>query len=211
MILQIRGTSGTGKTTLMRQLLAATGARAVRFVESKRSKTPLVYKGKWGAYPFYVFGPYESAGSGGCDRIRTVQEVITLVDEYAGPSHRKNGDHRAIIAFEGLLLAHSWGALGEHVHERYGHRYVNAFLDTTEKQAIKNVLNRRTSSNKTEERIAKIVKNVQADYYRVELCFNRVVDRGGRRIVIPYKNAYGFTKDFINDWVDTQSLLFGGK
>ena len=48
-------------------------------------------------------------------------------------------------------------------------------------------------------------KNVWNDFHRVELCYNRVIARGGRRIDIPYKNAFAFTKNYLDEWVLLES------
>lgn len=205
MILQIRATSGGGKTTLMRALYAQAECKPVKQEQMQRGgvKT-LLSKGEWQGVPFYVVGPYDSAGTGGCDRISQIADVIKLVDEPAKKTQRKDGWHTGIIAFEGLLLAHSWGAMGEFLHEHYGPRYVNAFIDTTVGQCYKNVLKRRATSggdNTDKTRLEKIKKNVYDDYHRVELAYTRVVARGGQRIDIPYGNAFDAMAAYLDEWV----------
>jgi len=212
MIFQIRATSGGGKTTLMRALFSLAGCAPCEVQKTARGEKVLLNKGKWGRYPFYVVGPYDAEGTGGCDRIPKIEQVIELVDKVAKPSHRKNGDHKAIVCFEGLLLAHSWGAMGEFLHERYPERYINGFIDTSMEQCYENVLKRREakgSDNTDEERIAKIRKNVEADYHRVELAHKRVIARGGNLIDIPYAKARNFTVRYINEWCKKQEVLYG--
>jgi hypothetical protein len=211
-ILQIRATSGGGKTTLMRALYEAAGCKPLKQETMKRggAKT-LLSDGAWNGVPFYVVGPYDVEGTGGCDRIATIDQVIKLVDNVASKTQAADGvHHRAIIAFEGLLLAHSWGALGEFIHEKYGPRYINAFIDTDVKTCYKNVLARRANGpragNVDPERLAKIKKNVYDDYHRVELCYARVIARGGIRVDIPYRTAYESTAALLDKW----SLLYAG-
>lgn len=210
MILQIRGTSGTGKTTIMRTLMTVAECVPHKVEPGKRKDRVIAYKGKWDELDVIVLGNYENPGTGGCDCINEIETVVQLVDEYAAPSHRKNGDHRAIIIFEGLLLAHSWGRMGEFVHEKYGHRYMNAFLSTTCEDAINNVMARRlrAGADNTPERVAKIVKNIEADYYRVELAYKRVIARGGQLIDVPYKNASEWMVQYIQNYVEEQRMLF---
>jgi hypothetical protein len=124
-----------------------------------------------------------------------VQQTIDLIERYGS---RPN----SIVVFEGLLLAHSWGALGEYVHPRWGERYVNAFLDTPVETCIERVTERRASKGRETEgdRAAKIEKNIRDDYYRVELCRRRVVDRGGVLVDIDHTKA---KRKFIKLVVDT--------
>ena len=214
MILQIRGTSGSGKTTLMRKLYAVANCKPIKVEKMQRGgEKVLLSKGEWAGLPFYVVGPYDMTpgATGGCDRISKIEQVVELVDWAAKRTQAKDGvHHTGIIAFEGLLLAHSWGQMGEFLHERYGHRYVNAFLDTTVDQCYKNVMARRKQSgnNKNDaDRIAKIKKNVYDDYHRVELCYTRVIARGGYRVDIPYgPRSYAATAELIDAW----ALLYSG-
>jgi hypothetical protein len=210
-ILQIRATSGGGKTTVMRHIFAEAGCKPVKKQKTKRGEKVLINKGKLGAYPLYIIGPYDSEGTGGCDRISKIEEVIALVDEVAAPSNDSKGDHKAIVCFEGLLLAHSWGQMGEFLHEKYGDRYMNAFIDTSVEQCYKNVLKRRKASgadNTDKERLEKIHKNVVADHHRVALAHNRVIARGGRLIDVPYKTAPQFVLEYLHDWIDIQEVLY---
>jgi hypothetical protein len=210
-ILQIRATSGGGKTTVMRHLYELAGCKPEKVQKTARGQKTLINKGHWGIYPFYVIGPYDSAGTGGCDRISKIEDVIALVDEVAAPSHAPKGCHRAIVCFEGLLLAHSWGQMGEFLHAKYGDRYMNAFIDTSVEQCYKNVLKRRAASgadNTDKARTEKIKKNVVADHYRVELAHKRVIARGGRLIDVPYKTAPQFVEDYLNTWVEIQEVLY---
>lgn len=179
--------------------------------KTARGEKVLINKGKWGPYPFFVIGPYDSAGTGGCDRISKVEEVVALVDEVAAPSHSKRGDHKAIVCFEGLLLAHSWGQMGEFLHEKFADRYMNAFIDTSVEQCYKNVLKRRKASgadNTDKARTEKIEKNVIADHHRVHLAHNRVIARGGRLIDVPYKTAPQFVENYLDKWVGIQEVLY---
>lgn len=97
MIIQIRGTSGSGKTTVMRRVMAATAWEPI-VVEGR--KQPLYYyaKGERTALSgVVVLGHYNSA-CGGCDTIgsaRKVFELTSLVLD-SGPVQ---------VLQEGLLLS----------------------------------------------------------------------------------------------------------
>lgn len=201
MILQIRATSGGGKTTAMRYLFERANCKPVKF----NGKTPWINKGDWNGRNFYVIGPYDKPGTGGCDRIKFVEDAVKLVDFCAD----KSPDN--IVVFEGLLLAHSWGQMGEFIHAKYGRRYVNAFIDTTVEQCYANVLKRREGAgadNTDEARVAKIKKNVYDDYHRVELAYSRVVKRGGLRIDVPYANSGPDLEAYINAWCEVRDAFF---
>jgi hypothetical protein len=210
-ILQIRATSGGGKTTVMRHLFGIACCEPVKVQKTARGQKVLINQGDWRGYPFYVIGPYDAEGTGGCDRISKIEEVVALVDSVAKPTHDKRGNHSGIVCFEGLLLAHSWGQMGEHLHARYGDRYMNAFIDTSVEQCYKNVLKRRKAAgadNTDKERTEKIHKNVVADHHRVALAHKRVIARGGRLIDVPYKTAPQFVENYLNEWVDIQEVLY---
>jgi len=167
----------------------------VRYVDDKRKKV-LVYKGYVDDVPFFMLGDYAPTRSApGCDTIPKISTLTDLAIQYAN----KN-DGRSIVFLEGLLAGHSWGELGERLHPAFGHRYVNAFLDTPVERCLRRVLKRRESKG-TEtppERLAKISQNVQDDYHRVELCYDRVIARGGFRIDVPWRGAPEFCERYIS-------------
>lgn len=184
-LVQLRGTSGSGKTTAMKYVMEKCNATPIRTNDGMTKN--LVYRGVNGSFDgnIYFLGDYSPHRSaGGCDTIPSVQEVIDLIEEYGS---RKN----SLVVFEGLLLAHSWGALGEYAHERWGERYVNVFLDTPEDVCLKRVIERRAKRGEETvgDRLTKISKNVHDDHYRVALCFERVVARGGVRKEISHQDS----------------------
>lgn len=201
MILQIRATSGGGKTTVMRHLFDLAQCRPVLTEKTARSERVLINEGRWGNRKFFVIGPYDQEGTGGCDRINSINKAIELVDKCASPSVQH------IVCFEGLLLSHSWGQMGEFLHAKYGRRYRNAFLDTSVHQCYKNVIRRRAKET-DEARAEKIRNNIIADHYRVELAWERVKARGGSRVRVPYKQSRQFVQNYIDSWCDVMDTLF---
>jgi sarcosine oxidase delta subunit len=191
-LVQLRGTSGSGKTTAMKHLIDCLyDFRPVRKNDTGRKVE--VYAGELpigtdtGLVRVYILGDYsEGRSAGGCDTISSVQHVIDLLEEFGSKAH-------SMVVFEGLLLAHSWGAVGEYCHPRWGERYVNAFLDTPVDLCLARVHLRRAGKGRDTEgdRAAKIEKNIRDDYYRVELCYDRVVNRGGVRVDIEHADACG--------------------
>ena len=116
MIVQLRGCSGSGKSTVAHTLLA------------KFPNEPLVRKkdGKIMAYkveagldkPIYVVGSYHTA-CGGVDTIPTIKEALDRVAYFD-----ENNGH---VFFEGLLISTIYGSVGEFSDR---HEMVFAILDT---------------------------------------------------------------------------------
>lgn len=95
-IINIRGTSGSGKTHLVRQIMNCYGLR-VPYRETGR-KQPIGYtfdRGERGR-PLAVIGHYETA-CGGCDTIAKMERIFELVKISAA-----NGFD---VIFEGLLIS----------------------------------------------------------------------------------------------------------
>lgn len=93
MIIQIRGTSGSGKSTVMRSVMDALGPWLPHRVNGRRQ--PLYYSLVGGSVR--VLGHYESP-CGGCDTIGSARTVFDLCNTFSQRSYD------ALLA-EGLLLS----------------------------------------------------------------------------------------------------------
>lgn len=94
MIIQIRGTSGSGKTYVMRKVREGLGAPEPRFVPGRKKPECYRYLGS-----VYVLGHYEST-CGGCDNIGSARAVYELTKKLIdGPERAK------VVIQEGLLLS----------------------------------------------------------------------------------------------------------
>jgi predicted kinase len=99
-VVNIRGVNGSGKSWLVRRLMKDYGAKAVR----KAERTDLLgigttvegYRVNYKGAPFYVLGPYHGAKSGGCDLVKTQDEVCDLVRKYIKLGH---------VVFEGVIVS----------------------------------------------------------------------------------------------------------
>lgn len=94
MIINLRGTHGSGKTTLVRHVMAQ--YRRCRPVYLDGRKHPIGYVCD---KRLFVVGHYEGDASGGCDTIPKVDLMYRMIQKYA-----KRGMH---VLFEGILAQHS--------------------------------------------------------------------------------------------------------
>ncbi len=105
MILNIRGTSGSGKSTIVREIMDLYPGNRLRVKRSpspktgRQSKNPLCYvlhRHEPHGRPLVVVGHYESA-CGGCDTIPDMDHIFSIVRE----AHLSSKD----VLFEGLLIS----------------------------------------------------------------------------------------------------------
>lgn len=120
-LISIRGANGSGKSTVIRELMCASetcspiyGALGRRRPEASR----LTIEGC--PDPAYVVGPYTSE-CGGADAVQPYALIPQLIEKYA-----TKGGH---VIFEGALISSCWGVIGESL-ERRGRDASVLFLDT---------------------------------------------------------------------------------
>ena len=138
MIVNIRGTSGSGKSTSVRGLMNLAG-RVERC--HAYSNDELFATGRPDAYeldldlgsPLFVVGSYETE-CGGCDSIPTQDEICARVRRYASKGH---------VVMEGLLMSHLFSRYAALDRELQPTPYIWAFLDTPLELCIARVKARR--------------------------------------------------------------------
>lgn len=96
MIINIRGTSGTGKSTLVRNIIALYGAQTKYHLSGRKQPIGYTYKHPNGGRDLAVVGHYETA-CGGCDTIASLDQIFSLV--------RQSHDAGMDVLFEGLLIS----------------------------------------------------------------------------------------------------------
>lgn len=129
LIVNIRGTHGSGKSTVIRTMMSRYGAERLgkgKRPDGYRINLPDIKS------PLYVVGPYETA-CGGCDAIQPYALIWPRVEEYAALGH---------VVFEGALVSSSYGNIGR-ASEAYGNRFVFAFMDTPLQVCLDRVASRR--------------------------------------------------------------------
>lgn len=126
MIIQVRGTSGSGKSTIMRRVMESGGLNPVYVTGRKR---PLYYRGRINGAKVAVLGHYESA-CGGCDTIGSARVVYDLIQKIDSP----------VILCEGLLLSEDvkWSSQLPDLRVLY--------LSTPLKRCIRQIESRRKSA-----------------------------------------------------------------
>jgi hypothetical protein len=121
MLLNLRGSSGSGKSTVVRQLFSRYGARSIygRLGPCK----PEAYRLTGAPCDAFVIGPYLSA-CGGCDRLGSMEPVLALVDKYAQRGH---------VIFESLLISSMYGSVGKFLAS-YRKDAIVAYLTTSQER-----------------------------------------------------------------------------
>lgn len=173
-IVNLRGTSGAGKSTVVHTLLKMYPHEVVeRF--GARGDRPLVYRveaNTWG--PLFIFGPYKTQ-CGGCDAIMGYQDVLPpLLKKYA-----EKGD----ILFEGLLISGGYGSVGRALKSREdaGHRVIFALLDTPLETCLARVQARRAARGVTEPLNP---KNTEQKYRAAHMSQKKIAEEYGHECVM---------------------------
>ncbi len=132
MIISVRGTNGSGKSTVVRGLMERGAAKPIFGVLGP--SRPEAYKLllAFVAEPVFVIGPYVSE-TGGCDSVHPFKLIIELLNKYSKQGH---------IVFEGMMISDTYGRIGV-LLERWGLQAVFAFLPTPLDECIRRVEQRR--------------------------------------------------------------------
>jgi ethanolamine ammonia-lyase large subunit len=102
MIIQIRGTSGSGKTHVMNSIRKQLEPFLVEEVKTEGRKRPLLYYYNVNGRDVLILGHYETP-CGGCDSIGSAPKIYELMVECY--THYIVGGVKPIILAEGLLLS----------------------------------------------------------------------------------------------------------
>lgn len=145
-IVSIRGTHGSGKSTIVKKILDKYGA------EPEEACGPPGTKPKTFGYtlrlpngsPLFVVGPYKTA-CGGCDAIQPYSDIWEHIYEWAGRGYD--------VLFEGALVSSSYGSIGHAMNlwetQRCTPCYF-AFLDTPLEVCLERIRLRRAAKGNFE-------------------------------------------------------------
>lgn len=169
MIINVRGTSGSGKTHLMKRVLALYSGSKLRFKQDGRRQPTGYLLGRGTDQPpgpsLFVPGHYEVA-CGGCDTLDGYETIYGMVRE----AHANGHD----VVYEGLLIS------GEStrpiaLHQEGAPLHVIA-LSTPIDICIASINQRRWAKNPDKPPVKE--KNTRAKLRAVELALIKMVDAG---------------------------------
>ena len=129
-VINIRGTNGSGKTTIVKKVLAAFGGQPI-YNEKGKIKgyvCPDVH-----GQPLYILGAYETP-TGGCDGINKQDTICDLIREFA---------EKGNVLYEGLLISGLFSRYNDLADTMPGHHHIIGFLDTPLEKCIAQTLSRR--------------------------------------------------------------------
>ena len=131
MIISIRGTHGSGKSTAVQELLAQGKGQPIM---GRLRNKPAAYRLTFEEVPdpVFVLGPY-TLTCGGCDAVQPYDLILDLLRDYAPQGH---------IVFEGALVSSSYGRIGA-LLEQLGQEAVFAFLTTPPEECLRRIVQRR--------------------------------------------------------------------
>jgi len=137
-IVSIRGTHGSGKSTIVRKILDKYPHIPHQKVGAKRPEGYLVNLPN--GRNLAVLGPYHTA-CGGCDAVQPYVTILDLLAEAAG--------HGYDVLLEGALVSSSYGSVG-HAMNEHAPDSVFAFLDTPLQTCLDRIKARRAAKGNHE-------------------------------------------------------------
>lgn len=179
MILDIRGTHGSGKTTVIRNLLADQPCDNEPILDGH---SHLGYRLK--RYKASILGKYETA-CGGCDGIKTAEEVGRRVRLFASEySH---------VLLEGILVAHTFQRYSDLANELGNYTFL--FLDTPLETCIQRVQDRRKEAGNSKPLNP---KNIVKDWHCIwERRRPQFIEAGHHVIVLDHKDPMPMIYDLL--------------
>jgi thymidylate kinase len=166
MIISIRGTHGSGKSTIVKELLNKFDAEPL-MVPNEKKPQGYVMKTPWGQ--LRAVGSYETA-CGGCDAIQPYDLIWPRIELYAEHGH---------VIFEGALVSSSYGNIGR-ASEKYGSDFVFAFLNTPLGVCLERIKKRRAAKGNNKPLDP---KNTQVKYDNVARSRIKMEGELGRRCI----------------------------
>lgn len=161
MIVKLHGTSGSGKTTIARGLMAMATTPITEIKNLRGKPEAYMFSLPDVTLPMFILGPYINA-IGGLDCVEDFKDHIRLLHSAAAHGN---------VFYEGLLGSEYYGEIGRQ-SERYGNEHIFAFLDTPVDECVARVKARRLAAgNKklfNEDNTRLRVKKIERLRYRLE-------------------------------------------
>jgi len=138
MIVKLHGTSGSGKTTVARELMKKCVVQPEPLPNIGRKPSGYMALLPGIADPLFILGPYDAV-CGGLDSLGEADDHIALLLKYGPQGH---------VLYEGLLQSGFYGRIGT-ASEMFGDKHIFAFLDTPLEVCLERVLARRAARGTT--------------------------------------------------------------
>lgn len=181
MLISLRGTNGSAKSTVVRKFM--TDAVVTPIYASLGTRLPEAYKVVVSGCkkPVFVLGPYVTQ-CGGCDRLQ-YDQLIELIEKYALKGH---------VLFEGIIVTSVYGRVGT-LLEKYRKNAVFVFLDTPLEVCLE-----RVEARRGKPRDDRLVKNVSSKYNSALRVRDKVVaDKIMRAYTVSATEAPKFLVDLL--------------
>jgi thymidylate kinase len=169
MLINLRGTNGAGKTSVVWSLMGRCPHKPI--YGALGSRLPEAYVLMPELSPVYLIGPYLTP-NGGCDRVMPFALIPQLIETYAQQGH---------VIFEGLLMSTFYGEIGRMIMETQNS--VVMFLDTPLDVCIKRVKARRKMAGNFRPFNPKLLAQKHATIARLKHKF------GARALSVSDRNA----------------------
>lgn len=186
-IINVRGTNGSGKSSTVKAVMQRLGGMtpiyrphaqgSVNYNTPKASQIEAyVCKDRFGVagggmIPAYLIGPYVTE-CGGCDQIKTQDEVCDLVRKYAEQGH---------VLFEGVIVSQIFQRYIDLATElrALGHRYIFAQMNTPLSVCLERIYGRRLAKGQDgtikEELVVEKFKRTTAHFEKIQATGHEVV------------------------------------
>jgi hypothetical protein len=143
-IISLRGTHSSGKTYVMRSLLAKfVHAPVYGVLGPRKPEAYLLHRLNKNVNPIYVLGPYDDTPTSGVDQISPAgfAGVIALIEKY-----RKKGH----VVMEGIHVSKCFGSIGEYLVQHKDELIV-AHLNTPLETCLSDLRKRQAKSRRKRE------------------------------------------------------------
>lgn len=189
MIFNLRGTNGTGKSTVAHALIKKSGAEPIDFWPQARSAKPKAYAGMWKGVPIVILGSYATV-CGGMDTITDINDARDLIVGYG------TDENYPIMFYEGLFISHCLGTVAKGMADAgLKERTVLGYLDTPLETCLERVHKRRAERGNTKPFKE---QNVVDDYQRVEWNYAKAKRDGWNAVDINHLEA----QKEVEAWLD---------
>jgi shikimate kinase len=188
-IFNLRGTNGTGKSTVAHAILKKAGAEPLEFWPNTRKPKPMAYAGRWNGVPIAILGSYETV-CGGMDTITDINDARDLIVRYG------NNQDFPIVFYEGLFISHCMGTVAAALNEaNLKQRLVMGYLDTPLEECLRRVHARRAERGNTKPFKE---QNVIDDYQRVDWNRAKATREGWNTYWVDHTNAQKEVEAWLN-------------